>query len=143
MDEVNVFNQLTETSRNEMADTIAVAIADSKNEERPRWRLDWKSGPFVGFLDTRLWLAPIQPQRSSGTDPESTRSMASVTESASSRKRKKSDPSGTVVLLLLAFLAACALLWFGYQKLEHPAERYDSRLYRSASLQTANIAAAC
>jgi hypothetical protein len=35
MDEVNVFKQLTETLRKEMADTIAVAIADRKNEERP------------------------------------------------------------------------------------------------------------
>ena len=69
--------------------------------------------------------------------------MASDTESVSSRKRKKSDPRGTVFLLLLALLVACALLWFGYQKLEHPAERYDSRLYKSASLTTDSIAAAC
>jgi hypothetical protein len=69
--------------------------------------------------------------------------MASNTESAASRKRKKSNPRGTAVLLVLALLAACALLWFGYRKLEHPVERYDSRLYRSASLTTASIAEAC
>jgi hypothetical protein len=69
--------------------------------------------------------------------------MASDTGSASSRKRKKSNPRGTALLLLLALLAACALLWFGYQKLEHPAERYTSRIYKSASLTTASMTAAC
>jgi hypothetical protein len=34
MDEVNLFSQLTETLRKEMADTTAAAIADRKNEER-------------------------------------------------------------------------------------------------------------
>jgi hypothetical protein len=69
--------------------------------------------------------------------------MGSGTESASSRKRKKSGPRGTAFLLLLAFLAACALLWFGYRKLEDPADRYTSRIYKSASLTTASIAPAC
>ena len=69
--------------------------------------------------------------------------MGSDTESASSRKRKKSNPRGTAFILLLALLAVCALLWFGYQKLEHPADRYTSRIYKSASLTTAGIAAAC
>lgn len=41
------------------------------------------------------------------------------------------------MLLLLFFLAACALLWFGYQNLKHPADRYASRIYRTASLTTA------
>jgi len=69
--------------------------------------------------------------------------MASDTESAFLRKRGKSDARGTAFLLLLALLAACALLWFGYQKLEHPSDRYASRIYRSASLTTASMAAAC
>ena len=70
------------------------------------------------------------------------RAMASNTESVSSRKRKKSDStSGTAFLLLLAILAACALLWFGYQNLKDPADRYASRIYRTASLTIAGIAA--
>ena len=36
MDEVKVFNQLTETLRKELADTIAVATAARKNEEQIR-----------------------------------------------------------------------------------------------------------
>ena len=69
------------------------------------------------------------------------RSMASNTESVSSRKRKKSDStSGTTFLLLLAFLVVCALLWFGYQNLKDPADRYASRIYRTASLTTGSIA---
>jgi len=68
--------------------------------------------------------------------------MAPHTESVSSRKRKKADlTSGTAFLLLLAFLAACALLWFGYQNLKHPADRYASSIYRTASLTTASIGA--
>jgi hypothetical protein len=51
------------------------------------------------------------------------------------RTRKRVDlTSRTAVLLLLAFLAVCALLWFGYQNLKHPADRYNSRIYRTASL---------
>lgn len=70
--------------------------------------------------------------------------MVGDTESVSLRKRKKADPtSGTTFLLLLALLAVCALLWFGYQNLKHPADRYASRIYRSASLTTDSIAAAC
>ena len=65
--------------------------------------------------------------------------MASDTESVTSRKRMKSDTtSGTAFLLLLAFLVACALLWFGYQNLKRPDDRYASRIYRTASLTTAS-----
>lgn len=60
--------------------------------------------------------------------------MARDTESVSSRKR---------LLLLLAFLVAGALLWFGYQNLKHPSDRYMSRFYRTASLTTASIAQPC
>jgi hypothetical protein len=70
--------------------------------------------------------------------------MARDTESVTSRKRMKSNTtSGTAFLVLLAFLAACALLWFGYQNLKHPDDRYASRIYRTASLTTASITEAC
>jgi hypothetical protein len=69
--------------------------------------------------------------------------MVPHTESVSSRKRTKSDPTSTLFLLLLAFLAACALLWFGYQNLKHPTDRYSSRIYKAASLTTESSSAAC
>ena len=70
--------------------------------------------------------------------------MASETESVASRKRMKPDTtSRTTFLLLLAFLAACALLWLGYQNLKHPDDRYASRIYRTASLTTASMTEAC
>jgi hypothetical protein len=66
--------------------------------------------------------------------------MVPQTESVSSRKRKKANPTRTTAfLVLLAFLAACALLWFGYHNLK-PSERY-ARLYRAASLTTGSAAA--
>ena len=69
--------------------------------------------------------------------------MASNTESAASRKRKKSNPRGTAVLLLLALLAAQVLLWSDI-RIETPVwNRSRPRLYRSASLTTASIAEAC
>jgi hypothetical protein len=69
--------------------------------------------------------------------------MVPHTESVSSRKRTKSEPkSGTVFLLVLAFLTACALLWFGYKNLKNPSDRYASRIYRSASLTTAALGSA-
>jgi len=69
--------------------------------------------------------------------------MVPHTEAVSSRKRTKSDPTSTLVLLLLAFLAVCALLWFGYQNLKHPTDRYTSRIYKAASLMTESTAVAC
>ena len=70
--------------------------------------------------------------------------MASETESVASRKRMKPDTtSRTTFLLLLAILAACALLWLGYQNLKHPDDRYASRIYRTASLTTASMTEAC
>jgi hypothetical protein len=65
--------------------------------------------------------------------------MAPQTESVSSRKRKK---GGTAFLLLFAFLVVCALLWFGYQNLKRPDDRY-AKLYRAASVTSASTAAAC
>ena len=68
--------------------------------------------------------------------------MASDTVSVEPRKRMKPDTtSRTTFVLLLAILAACALLWFGYQNLKDPADRYASRIYRTASLTIAGIAA--
>lgn len=67
--------------------------------------------------------------------------MVPHTESVPSRKRTKSDPTSTLFLLLLAFLVACALLWFGYQNLK-PIDR-ASRISKIASLTTERTAVAC
>lgn len=69
--------------------------------------------------------------------------MARHTESVSSRKNIMSDRTRAKVLLLLAFLAACALLWFGYQTFRHPADRFAARFYRTASLTIASISEPC
>ena len=69
--------------------------------------------------------------------------MARHTESVSSRKRMKSDRRRANVLLLLAFLAACALVWFGYQNFKHPVDRFAARFYRTASLTIANFSERC
>ena len=72
--------------------------------------------------------------------------MARETELVSPRKRMKSDTTKTkttAVLLLIAFLAVCALLWFGYAKLKNPADRFASRIYRTAGLTTAGISDPC
>jgi hypothetical protein len=64
--------------------------------------------------------------------------MAPHTEPVSARKRKK---GGTAFLLLLAFLVVCALLWFGYQNLKGPNDRF-ARMYRAASVTSASTTAA-
>ena len=70
--------------------------------------------------------------------------MARETELVSPRKRMNSDTTRTTkVLLLIAFLTVCALLWFGYGKLKHPDDRFASRFYRTASLTTAGISDRC
>jgi len=65
--------------------------------------------------------------------------MVPHTESVSSRKR--TNPSNTLFLLLLAFLAACALLWFGLHNLK-PTDR-ASRISKIASLTTESTAVDC
>jgi hypothetical protein len=95
-------------------------------------------------VGTRRWLLATYPHHSGGTDPERTRCMARETELVSPRQRVKSDTTKTTaVLLLIAFLAVCALLWFGYEKLKNPADRFASRIYRTASLTTAGISDRC
>lgn len=45
-------------------------------------------------------------------------------------KRKKKDPiAGLLLILLVTFLAACALLWFGLQSLKRSADPYASMSY--------------
>jgi len=64
--------------------------------------------------------------------------MVPHTESVASRKR--TNPSNTLFLLLLAFLAACALLWFGLQI--KPTDR-ASRISKIASLTTESTTVDC
>lgn len=50
-----------------------------------------------------------------------------MASSSAAPKRKKKDPTaGLLLILLVAFLGACALLWFGFQRLKRSADPYGS-----------------